>query len=392
MPGTSGSSSADEGPIYFWRETEEPYGWMSQWYAYRMRDASDSTIVYPTAEHYMMYQKAKLFEDDKTADKILAGKDLHPRKIKELGREVAGFDESTWVAEREQIVEKGTWLKMTKPLRDKQVNLGELLLETGDRELVEASPFDRVWGVGFRAKDAENNRERWGLNLLGKALMAVRERLKEDGGERKVDEKGKGETAGGEVPSVNLVSQKRLAADVLGCGERKIWLDPNEVNEISNANSRQSIRKLVADGLIIRKPVTMHSRARARELNLARRIGRHRGFGKRKGTADARMPEQILWMRRQRVLRRLLVKYRASGKIDKHLYHELYHAAKGNTFKHKRALVEHIHRAKAEKARERQLKEEMDAKRAKTKAARERKVERQTAKRNALMEGLEEEK
>lgn len=117
-------------------------------------------------------------------------------------------------------------------------------------------------------------------------------------------------------------------------------------------------------------------------------------------------------MRRLRVLRRLLVKYRASGKIDKHLYHELYHLAKGNTFKHKRALVEHvrrqplppfspatfcvpfsslankhaqIHRAKAEQAREKQLKEEMDAKRAKTKAARERKLERQTAKRQAAM-------
>lgn len=80
---------------------------------------------------------------------------------------------------------------------------------------------------------------------------------------------------------------------MLGCGQRKIWLDPNEVSEISNANSRQTIRKLVADGLIIKKPVTMHSRARARELNLARRIGRHRGFGKRKGTADARMPEYV---------------------------------------------------------------------------------------------------
>lgn len=111
-------------------------------------------------------------------------------------------------------------------------------------------------------------------------------------------------------------------------------------------------------------------------------------------------------MRRQRVLRRLLVKYRASGKIDKHLYHELYHLAKGNTFKHKRALVEHvrlevpcpfyhiyvppsntsqIHRAKAEQAREKQLKDEMDAKRAKTKAARERKLERQTAKRQAIL-------
>ncbi|KAM0567411.1 hypothetical protein ACHAPW_003169 [Verticillium nonalfalfae] len=190
---------------------------------------------------------------------------------------------------------------------------------------------------------------------------------------------------------VNLRTQKRLAASVIGCGERKIWLDPNEVSEISNANSRQSIRKLVSDGLIIRKPVTMHSRSRARELNLARRIGRHRGFGKRKGTADARMPSQVLWMRRLRVLRRLLVKYRNNGKIDKHLYHELYHLSKGNTFKHKRALVEHIHRAKAEKARENALKEEMDAKRAKTKAARERKVERQTAKRNALMGDVEEE-
>jgi len=188
---------------------------------------------------------------------------------------------------------------------------------------------------------------------------------------------------------VNLRTQKRLAADIMGCGERKIWLDPNEISEISNANSRQTIRKLMSDGLIIKKPTTMHSRARARELNLARRIGRHRGFGKRKGTADARMPSQVLWMRRQRVLRRLLVKYRGAGKIDKHLYHELYHLGKGNTFKHKRALIEHIHRAKAEKQREKAIKEQMDAKRAKGKAARERKLERAAAKRNAMMEGIE---
>ncbi|KNG50613.1 60s ribosomal protein l19 [Stemphylium lycopersici] len=185
--------------------------------------------------------------------------------------------------------------------------------------------------------------------------------------------------------SVNLRTQKRLAASVVGCGKRKIWLDPNEVSEIANANSRQTVRKLVQDGLIIRKPVTMHSRARARELTAARRIGRHRGFGKRKGTKDARMPSQIVWMRRLRVLRRLLVKYRAAGKIDRHLYHELYHLSKGNTFKHKRALVEHIHKAKAEKARERVIKEEMDAKRAKTKAARERRQERVQQKRQAQL-------
>ncbi|KAK0800486.1 translational activator of GCN4, partial [Friedmanniomyces endolithicus] len=193
-----------------------------------------------------------------------------------------------------------------------------------------------------------------------------------------------------DLREVMSVGKKRLAASVAGSGKRKIWLDPNETNEISNANSRQTIRKLIADGLIIRKPVTMHSRSRARELNAARRLGRHRGMGKRKGTADARMPTAVMWMRRLRVLRRLLVKYRAAGKIDKHLYHELYHLSKGNTFKHKRALVEHIHKAKAEKAREQQIKNEMDAKRAKTKAARERRQERVQTKRNQ-MTGEEEE-
>jgi large subunit ribosomal protein L19e len=81
----------------------------------------------------------------------------------------------------------------------------------------------------------------------------------------------------------------------------------------------QSVRKLVRDGLIIRKPVAVHSRARTRKNAEARRKGRHSGYGKRKGTANARMPEKVLWVRRMRVLRRLLKKYRDAKKVDKHL-------------------------------------------------------------------------
>ena len=95
----------------------------------------------------------------------------------------------------------------------------------------------------------------------------------------------------------------------MGVGKRKVWLDPNETSEIAEANSRSAIRRLVKNGTIVKKAVTVHSRARTRAYAQAKRAGRHTGNGKKKGTAEARLPSQVVWIRRLRVLRRLLAKY-----------------------------------------------------------------------------------
>ncbi|KAL9036266.1 MAG: hypothetical protein Q9180_004397 [Flavoplaca navasiana] len=173
----SGNISSTGGPVYFFREYEHPYGFLSQWFDAPFTAPSGvpdpDSMTFKTTEQYMMYHKAILFDDADIAHQIMLAK--LPKEHKALGRKVKNFNGDIWEAHRVQIVEQGNWNKFCSSNEGSKWR--DMLRKTGDRELVEASPFDRIWGVGYSADHADAHRSMWGANLLGKALMRVRERI-----------------------------------------------------------------------------------------------------------------------------------------------------------------------------------------------------------------------
>ncbi len=130
--------------------------------------------IYPTAEHWMMAGKARLFGDADTLAHILTAKT--PAEAKELGRAVKDFDPSLWETQKNEIVISGNYLKFSQ-----HESLKMYLLSTADRVIVEASPVDAIWGTGMAADHPQiHHPANWrGENLLGYALMEVRDKLKE---------------------------------------------------------------------------------------------------------------------------------------------------------------------------------------------------------------------
>lgn len=150
---------------FFW------HGPLSQWsdHGFKVDD-----ILFENAEKYMMYHKAKLFGDEESMEKILECYD--PKTIKRLGRGVKGFDEKIWKEKCTDIVYDGNMAKFGQ-----NDEAREALMATDRLVLVEASPYDRIWGIGYDRINAMKNVERWGLNLLGVTLMRVREDIRKRG-------------------------------------------------------------------------------------------------------------------------------------------------------------------------------------------------------------------
>lgn len=132
-------------------------------------------ITFSCGEQYIMYSKACLFNDNEMAEVIL--KEHLPSKMKAWGRKVKSYDDATWCAQREDI----TYTGLLEKYKQNQM-LCNLLMETGEREIVEASPRDRIWGIGMGENNVNvEDKTMWkGRNILGSILMRVRNQIKQE--------------------------------------------------------------------------------------------------------------------------------------------------------------------------------------------------------------------
>ncbi|MBV2366166.1 NADAR family protein [Streptomonospora nanhaiensis] len=160
--------------LFFWghrpaRDGSVGPGCLSQWWP---AGFTVGGVSYPTAEHWMMAEKARLFGDDDALRRVLTAQS--PGAAKAVGRQVRGFDQDVWSDRAFDIVVRGSVHKFGQ-----NPDLGAFLQATSGRVLVEASPLDRVWGIGLAADDDRAaDPDQWrGANLLGFALMRARAEL-----------------------------------------------------------------------------------------------------------------------------------------------------------------------------------------------------------------------
>lgn len=116
--------------------------------------------------------KARLFGDIKTEKQIL--QETEPEKVRDLGRQISPFDRKIWDDHKFNLVCDGNRAKFTDP------ELQDVLLATGDRLLVEASPLDKIWGIGFDAEEAPHKYDDWAQNLMGLTITRVRDEIRKD--------------------------------------------------------------------------------------------------------------------------------------------------------------------------------------------------------------------
>lgn len=151
---------------FFW-QNRSPF---SNWYPSKF---THNGINFTRGEQYMMYQKAMLFGDSEVAQAILLTD--NPKEQKDLGRLVRNYDDAKWAAVRVDVMVEGLFEKFNQ-----NEYLKQALLDTGDTEIVEASPYDRIWGIGWTEEDPEaQDKSKWrGQNLLGIVLMKVRDKIR----------------------------------------------------------------------------------------------------------------------------------------------------------------------------------------------------------------------